>query len=182
MNITYVDAILASKGSENADKFLAAQAIQYALPGVPATYIHSLLGSRNWIDGVKQTGRARTINREKLQVDTLVTELNDPASFRSRIFYPYLNLIKVRRAQKAFHPNAEFEILDLDPKVFAIKRYCEDQTIYALTNISSTETTVSLTGTETPDRITDLFTAESIDSKSLTLKPYQYTWLTTEDS
>jgi len=182
LNITYVDAILASKGSENADKFLAAQAIQYALPGVPATYIHSLLGSRNWIDGVKQTGRARTINREKLQVDTLVTELNDPASFRSRIFYPYLNLIKVRRAQKAFHPNAEFEILDLDPKVFAIKRYCEDQTIYALTNISSTETTVSLTGTETPDRITDLFTAESIDSKSLTLKPYQYTWLTTEDS
>jgi len=182
LNITYVDAILASKGSENADKFLAAQAIQYALPGVPATYIHSLLGSRNWTDGVQQTGRARTINREKLLVDTLVTELNDPASFRSRIFYPYLNLIKVRRAQKAFHPNAEFEILDLDPKVFAIKRYCEDQTIYALTNISSTETTVSLTGTETPDRMTDLFTTESIDSKSLTLKPYQYTWLTTEDS
>jgi len=182
LNITYIDAILASKGSENADKFLAAQAIQYALPGVPATYIHSLLGSRNWTDGVKQTGRARTINREKLQVDTLVTELNNPASFRSRIFYPYLNLIKVRRAQKAFHPNAEFEILDLDPKVFAIKRFCEGQTIYALTNISSTETTVSLTGKEKPDRMIDLFTAESIDSKSLTLKPYQYTWLTTEDS
>jgi len=182
LNITYIDAILASKGSENADKFLAAQAIQYALPGVPATYIHSLLGSRNWTDGVKQTGRARTINREKLQVDTLVTELNNPASFRSRIFYPYLNLIKVRRAQKAFHPNAEFEILDLDPKVFAIKRYSEGQTIYALTNISSTETTVSLAGKEKPDRMIDLFTAESIDSKSLTLKPYQYTWLTTEDS
>ena len=182
LNITYVDAILASKGSENADKFLAAQAIQYALPGVPATYIHSLLGSRNWTDGVKQTGRARTINREKLQVETLITELNDPASFRSRVFYPYLNLIKVRRDQKAFHPNSDFEILALDPKVFAIKRYCEDQTIYALTNISSTETTVSLTGTETPDRMTDLFTTESIDSKSLTLKPYQYTWLTTEDS
>ena len=182
LNITYVDAILASKGSENADKFLAAQAIQYALPGVPATYIHSLLGSRNWAGGVKQTGRARTINREKLQVDTLVTELKDPASFRSRIFYPYLNLIKVRRAQKAFHPNAEFEILDLDPKVFAIKRYCEDQTIYALTNISSTETTVSLTGTETPDRMTDLFNAKIIDSKSLALKPYQYAWLTAQDS
>jgi hypothetical protein len=32
------------------------------------------------------------------------------------------------------------------------------------------------------DRMTDLFTAHKIDSKSLTLKPYQYTWLTTEDS
>jgi len=181
LNLTYVDAILGSNSSDHADKFLAAQAIQYALPGVPASYIHSLIGSRNWTDGVQQTGRARTINREKLQVDTLVTELNDPASFRSRIFYPYLNLIKLRRAQKAFHPNSDFEVLDIDPKVFAIKRYCEDQTIYALTNISSTETTVSLTGTETPDRIIDLFTTKSFDSKSLTLKPYQYTWLTTED-
>jgi sucrose phosphorylase len=90
--------------------------------------------------------------------------------------------MKVRRAQKAFHPNAGFEILEIDPKVFAIKRYCEDQIIYALTNISSAETTVSLTGADTSDRVTDLFTAESIDSKSLTLKPYQYVWLTTEDS
>jgi len=182
LNITYVDAILGSKHSDNAAGFLAAQAIQYALPGVPATYIHSLLGSRNWTAGVNQTGRARTINREQLQVDPVMTELNDPASFRSRIFYPYLDLIKVRRSQKAFHPNADFEILEIDPQVFAIKRYCEDQTICALTNISSTETAVSLAGIEGSDRMTDLFTAAKIDSKSLTLKPYQYAWLTTENS
>jgi len=182
LNITYVDAILASRDSEKADRFLAAQAIQYALPGVPATYIHSLLGSRNWTDGVKQTGRARTINREKLQIDRLVSELNDPASFRSRIFYPYLNLIKVRRAQKAFHPNAEFEILEIDPKVFAIRRYCKDQTIYALTNISSAETAVALTGAKISDRMTDLISGKQVDPNSFALKPYQYTWLTTEDS
>jgi sucrose phosphorylase len=182
LNITYVDAILASRDSEKADRFLAAQAIQYALPGVPATYIHSLLGSRNWTDGVKQTGRARTINREKLQIDRLVSELNDPASFRSRIFYPYLNLIKVRRAQKAFHPNSDFEILEIDPKVFAIKRYCEDQTIYALTNISSAETTVALRGAKISDRMTDLISGKRVDPNSLALKPYQYRWLTTEDS
>jgi sucrose phosphorylase len=182
LNVTYVDAILASRDSDNAHRFLAAQAIQYALPGVPATYIHSILGSRNWIAGVNQTGRARTINREQLQVDQVLSELNDPASFRSRIFYPYLDLMKVRRSQKAFHPNAGFEILEIDPQVFAIKRYCEDQTIYALTNISSTETTVSLAGIEISNRMTNLFTAEKIDSKSLTLKPYQYAWLTTENS
>ena len=113
LNITYMDAILASRDSENADRFLASQSIQYALPGVPATYIHSLLGSRNWTAGVQQTGRARTINREKLQIDQVLTELNDPASFRSRVFYPYLDLIKLRRAQKAFHPNAGFEILEI---------------------------------------------------------------------
>ncbi len=182
LNITYVDAILADRNSKNADRFLASQSIQYALPGVPATYIHSLLGSRNWTAGVQQTGRARTVNREKLQIDRVLAELSDPASFRSRIFYPYLNLIKLRRSQKAFHPNAGFELLELHPQVFAIKRYCEDQTIYALTNISSAETTVSLAGTESSRRMTDLFTAKTIDSKSLTLKPYQFTWLTPEDS
>ena len=182
LNITYIDAILASRDSENADRFLASQSIQYALPGVPATYIHSLLGSRNWTAGVQQTGRARTVNREKLQIDQVLSELSDPASFRSRVFYPYINLIKLRRAQKAFHPNAGFEILEIDPKVFAIKRYCEDQTIYALTNISSTETNVSLAETESPGQMTDLFSAETINSKSLTLKPYQYAWLTPKES
>jgi sucrose phosphorylase len=182
LNITYVDAILGSRDSINAAKFLASQAIQYALPGVPATYIHSLLGSRNWTAGVEHTGRARTINREKLQIDRVITELNNAASFRSRIFYPYLDMIKVRRAQKAFHPNADFEVLEIDPKIFAIRRYCPDQTIYALTNISSVETNVSLAGTDISEPMTDLITSEKIDPRSFVLKPYQYAWLTTQDS
>ena len=182
LNITYVDAILGTRDSDKADRFLASQSIQYALPGVPATYIHSLLGSRNWTEGVKQTGRARTINREKLQVDRVMSELKDRASFRSRIFYRYLKMIKIRRSQKAFHPNADFEILKLDPQVFAIKRYCEDQTIYALTNISAAENTVALPESESSSRLTDLFTDETAGSKSITLKPYQYTWLTTKES
>jgi len=182
LNITYVDAILADQGSTRADRFLASQAIQYVLPGVPATYIHSLLGSRNWPQGVEQTGRARTINREKLQAQNLLAELNDPASFRSRVFYPYLNLIKVRRRQKAFHPNAAFEIITVDPRVFAIKRYAEDQTVYAVTNISAAEIPLSLSKKDTSDRMMDLITGDSVNPDSFILKPYQYIWLTAEDS
>jgi sucrose phosphorylase len=126
LNITYVDAVLADTSSTRAEKFLASQSIQYALPGVPATYIHSLLGSRNWVEGVKQTGRARTVNREKLKIENLISELNDPESFRSRVFFPYLNLIKTRKKQSAFHPNAGFEILQIDPKVFGINsKFCK---------------------------------------------------------
>jgi sucrose phosphorylase len=178
LNITYVDAILADKSSTRADKFLAAQAIQYVLPGVPATYIHSLLGSRNWTAGVKQSGRARTINREKLQIESLISELNNPESFRARVFFPYLNLIKIRKKQTAFHPNAGFEILQIDPKVFGIKRYSQAQTIYALTNISSKAVPVSLSGTASADQTTDLITGETIDMTSFNLNPYQYVWLT----
>jgi len=177
LNITYLDAILADTSSTRAEKFLASQSIQYALPGVPATYIHSLLGSRNWVEGVKQTGRARTINREKLQVEKLISELNDPESFRARVFFPYLDLIKTRKKQSAFHPNAGFEILQIDPKVFGIKRYSKNQTIYALTNISSKTISVSLSGTAASDQTTDLITAETVNIAAFNLNPYQYMWL-----
>jgi sucrose phosphorylase len=177
LNIAYVDAILADKSSSKAEKFLASQAIQYALPGVPATYIHSLLGSRNWVEGVKQTGRARTINREKLQFENLISELNDPESFRSQVFFPYLNLIKTRKKQNAFHPNAGFEILQIDPKVFGIKRSGKNQTIYALTNISSKTIPVSLSGTTSTGQATDLITDETVNTAAFNLNPYQYMWL-----
>jgi sucrose phosphorylase len=177
LNITYVDAILADTSSTRADKFLASQSIQYALPGVPATYIHSLLGSRNWVEGVKQTGRARTINREKLSVEKLISELNDPNSFRARVFWPYLNLIKIRKKQGAFHPNTGFDILQIDPKVFGIKRYSKDQTIYALTNISSKPASISLSETISTDQTTDLITGEMVKPDAIDLNPYQYMWL-----
>ena len=177
LNITYVDAILADTSASRAGKFLASQSIQYALPGVPATYIHSLLGSRNWVEGVKQTGRARTINRQKLQVENLISQLNNPESFRARVFFPYLDLIKTRKKQSAFHPNAGFEILQIDPAVFAIKRYSRDQTIYALTNISSKMVQASLSGAASNSEITDLISGEKVNAGSFYLNPYQYVWL-----
>jgi sucrose phosphorylase len=180
LNITYVDAILADKASSRADRFLASQAIQYALPGVPATYIHSLLGSRNWTEGVQQTGRARTINREKLQVENVIQELQNPESFRSRVFYPYLELIKTRIRQPAFHPNAEFEVLNMGPQVFAIRRAAKNQTICAVANISKSKITVCLPHQDTPGSALDLISGKTFRPDSITLKPYQYVWLEIE--
>ncbi len=177
LNITYVDAILADQASGHAEKFLASQAIQYVLPGVPATYIHSLLGSRNWVEGVEQTGRARTINRQKLLVEDVIKDLNNPQSFRSKVFYPYINIIKTRKNQPAFHPNSDFEILDIHPKVFTIRRSSEDQTIHAVTNISSSEVSIPLTDMGVSGLRTDLITGDRIDLDSIALKPYQYVWL-----
>jgi len=178
LNITYVDAILADSKSTRADRFLASQAIQYALPGVPATYIHSLLGSRNWTAGVTQTGRARTVNREKLQIEDVIEELQNRDSFRSQVFYPYIEMIKTRKKQSAFHPNAEFQMLDLDPKVFGIRRASKDQVIYALTNISASEVTVSVPNPNEANSLTELFSGESFAFDNIALKPYQYVWLT----
>ncbi|MGD9235330.1 MAG: sugar phosphorylase [Desulfobacterales bacterium] len=181
LNITYVDAILGDSASDRAEKFLASQSVQYVLPGVPATYIHSLLGSRNWTEGVEQTGRARTINREKLQVEKLISELKDPDSFRARVFFPYLDLINTRKKQPAFHPNADFEILNIDPRVFGIKRFSDGQTIVALTNIASESVSISLPAGPAVGTMVDLITGKDVEPSAIQIDPYQYMWLEESD-
>jgi len=184
LNITYVDALLNPESKIDLwhiPKFLASQAIQFVLPGVPASYIHSVLGSRNWKMGLRQTQRARTINREKLQVNELLSQLKDPETFRSRIFYSYIKMIKTRKRQSAFHPNADFEILEIDPKAFVIARCAKDQIIYAVTNISSKRIVVSLSGAKAPLWMKDLITGISFRTDALKLNPYQFLWLSTVD-
>jgi len=179
LNITYIDACrnnASSKDPLHIQRFLCSQAIQYSLPGVPATYIHSILGSRNWTKGVEKTGRPRSINREKLQVNDIISQLKEDTSFRAQVFSPYIELIKIRKSQKAFHPNGSFEIMEINPKVFAIKRYFKNQIIISLTNISSKKTNISLPD-NLPRCMENLFSQEKVSLNSITLNPYQYIWL-----
>jgi glycosidase len=177
LNITYVDAIVADEREMAAPKFMASQAIQYVLPGVPATYIHSLLGSRNWVEGVLQTKRARTINREKLLLQAVESALDDASSFRAAVFKAYCRLIKIRRMQPAFHPKAGFDILDAGPHVFAIKRHCAEQQIVALTNISRRRQSVASKEINLSGSHVDLISGKTVDGHIIELEPYQYQWL-----
>lgn len=186
LNITYLDAILAGEtpgDCRDEAKFLASQAVQYALPGVPATYIHSVLGSRNWTEGVRQTGRARSINREKLDAQEVLNKLKNPETFRSRIFFPYLHLIRIRRQQPAFHPKAAMEVLDIHPAVIAVSRASDNQTIYTLTNVSPNHVSFSLAGSGFPTEMKDLLTGNRVKkSATLHLAPYAFLWLTSPES
>src|SRR5690606_36235726 len=67
LNITYFDAVTNPDEAKalQVRRFLVTQGIMLALAGVPGIYIHSLLGSRNDIEGMHATGRARSINRAK---------------------------------------------------------------------------------------------------------------------
>ena len=86
-------------------------------------------------------------------------------------------MIKIRKGQEAFHPNAGFEVLAIDPRLFAIKRYSKDQTIYALTNLSSEGVPVSLSGDDISSEMNDLISGEKVDTASFGLRPYQFVWL-----
>ena len=105
-NINYLSAITDPDWSiaMRAAAFLTAQAIMLAMAGLPAIYVHSLVGSLNWQAGVEQTGANRAINRQKLGYDQLLTELATAGSLRNVVFAGYKRLLRARAAVDAFHP------------------------------------------------------------------------------
>lgn len=173
LNISYLNALgvphVAESRSWIARRFLASQAIMLALRGVPGIYFHSLFGSQNWLEGMRQTGRNRTINRQKLQYKQLEAELSQ--GLRQMILTGYTNLLRHRTAEKAFHPTGQQEILNLHPAVFAISRTHAQESILCLHNVSSESVAVTL-----PDAGTDLLTETAV-SHQLTLAPYQVAWI-----
>jgi sucrose phosphorylase len=180
LNITYVDALRNPSQPDDpffVARFLASQAVALVLPGVPAVYIHSILGSLNWTEGVRQTGRARTINREKLITDALDTQLADPQGFRARIFFPYLDLVRLRTRQPAFHPAAATKILRLDNRVFAVKRYCREQTLFTVTNLSADTLTVALPEAQGHGVVADLISRRRFPADTVPIPPYGILWL-----
>ncbi|MFW5824610.1 MAG: alpha-amylase family glycosyl hydrolase, partial [Marinobacter sp.] len=187
INISLWDAL---KGTEangpdqwQLQRFLCAHAIMLALEGIPAFYIHSLLGTGNDYARVEQTGRLRSINRAQWNLETLEQEMDNPLSRHNQVFSQLKRLINIRRAQPAFHPNATQFTLHLGLKIFGFWRQClrGEQSVFCLHNVTDEVQQVALSdinliGTE---HWRDLISGLTIDdlSGTLTLKPYQAVWL-----
>jgi sucrose phosphorylase len=174
MNINYLEAI--SHPDEpielRAKKMLSAQFILLSFMGVPAIYIHSLLGSLNDFKGLKKTGRNRSINREKLSFDKICEELINPDSLRSKVFSGITKLLEIRQQHKAFSPLSEQKVLNLHPSVFSIVRYCPAEEIVILNNVSDREIILgdlNISGQ-------DLVSGTSVQNK-IKLKPYEFLWI-----
>ncbi|HBM14888.1 MAG TPA: sugar phosphorylase [Lentisphaeria bacterium] len=174
MNVNFLDAI--SHPDENIDlrakKMLSAQFILLSFIGVPAIYIHSLLGSVNDLEGVKKTGRNRSINREKLDYSKVVEALNNPESLRSKIFSGIIKLLEIRQQHKAFSTESEQKILNIHSAVFSLVRSCPEEEITALNNISDKEVSISIADFKG----TDLISGQEIGHE-IKLNPYQYMWI-----
>jgi sucrose phosphorylase len=190
MNINYFDALSNPEGGEpieiQVDRFMAAQAIMLALVGVPGIYFHSLFGSRGWPEGVKQTGRNRTLNRQKCDRAELERELADPASLRPQVFGRYAQLLKARAASPAFHPHGDQRIINGSESVFAVLRTPAgggDQML-CLQNVSGQIrlADVDLAGLFglSSGRLRDRLTGKYFNVKrkqGLPMRPYQTLWL-----
>lgn len=183
LNINYLDALGDPTTHEDDDlrarRFLAAQAIMLSLRGVPGIYFHSLFGSRGWREGVAQTGHNRTINRQKLSRRQLEAELADPNSLRAKILNPYLNLLRVRANEPAFHPNGRQTIHPLHSAVFAVERRDPNgrSPILCLQNVSHQPCTLTLSACGLGTQFTNLLDAAPILSDTFTLPAYGIAWL-----
>jgi glucosylglycerate phosphorylase len=192
LNISYFDALSDPQAGEpvslQVQRFMAAQAIMLGLRGVPAIYVHSLLGSRSYHRGVRETGRQRTVNRQKFDKRQLARELADPGSLRSMVFAAYSHLLRQRLAHPAFHPAGLQKVLTSPESIFAWRRTSPDgtQTILCVHNLCASPQSyvidlADLSGSRefaAHDLVAGLdFQANDAGQLRLALEPYQVLWL-----
>ncbi|TLU70341.1 sugar phosphorylase [Enterobacter sp. MF024] len=176
INVTYLDA-LSHKESDNHQRiarFILAHAVLLSFPGVPAIYIQSILGSRNDYGGVERLGYNRAINRRKYVAGEIDGELVDHNNIRHGIYHKLSELIALRRAEKAFHPDSEAMFETVGEHIFKIIRIATNgERITALFNFSNQYQNLYTdinTGRE-------LIAGNAINGTTLTLNPWQVMWI-----
>jgi sucrose phosphorylase len=149
------------------------------MPGVPAIYIQSLLGTRNDLVRVAQTGRARSINRSQHDYATVTGKFESEENLEPQIFSGITDLISVRREHAAFDPYAPFRVLELDPRVFAIQRGDDTKgaSISCVVNLTGESIAIDI---ETGIAGIDLLTNLPVGPGKHTLPAYAIHWLSTE--
>jgi len=184
MNITYYSAIADSKNSEelNIKKFIASQAIILSLIGIPGIYIHSLFGTKNYLEGAEKTGQKRTINRKKFQYDKLKEDLVNSNSREHKIFSEFRKLIHKRKSEKAFHPNGKQEVLFLKKGIFSLLRTSPDgkEKIIALHNVTDNIQKICFIKNQyglNKKEYFDIISEKAINIEKILLEPYQIMWL-----
>ena len=190
INITLFDALQGTiKGPDKyqVDRFICAHAIMLGMEGIPGIYIHSLLGTSNDYEKVANTGQNRSINRKRWDFNELEALLDSPFSQHHKVLTRISQLIRIRKAQPAFHPNATQFTLQLGNQIFGYWRQSLDrkQSIFCISNICDEEQTIllsdiNLIGT---DNWIDLITRDEISLSSgfLQMKPYQVLWISNQD-
>lgn len=189
INISLIDALSGTDDGPDEfqlERFVCAHAIMLALEGIPGIYIHSLLGTANDYEGLARTGRYRSINRRSWNRDELDQLLTDPDSMNARILASLRHLIKLRRGQKAFSPNAVQFTMQLGAQIFGVWRQSPDrrQDVFSISNVTGESRTVELANVNlvSSDDWWDLISGMPIDPGQVTLElgPYQTVWLTNQ--
>ena len=184
MNINYLEALSSPDLDikKRCDVLLSAVNILNSIIGVPAIYIHTILGSLNDYEGLAQTGRNRSINREKLDYDVVREELENKESLRNMVFYGIIKQIEARTSEKAFHPTANQKVVKIDDRIFSIIRSSGDEELLVINNISSDIIELEYLKilelfSNKKDILIEIINKKEIKDNKIVLNPYEYMWL-----
>ncbi|MDN4501127.1 sugar phosphorylase [Alteromonadaceae bacterium BrNp21-10] len=186
INIALFDALQGTiKGPDKwgLERFICAHAIMLGLEGIPGIYIHSMLGTGNDEEKVKNTSQNRGINRHRWHYPLLQQELANPQSQHHKVLSRMNRLLEIRQQQPAFHPNATQFTLQLGLQLFGYWRQSLNrrQSIFCITNVTDEVLTIALSdinliGTDSwKDLISGKVFVETDDS--LEFQPYQTVWI-----
>ena len=183
-NITVFDALKKSDYDPNGEfyleRFISAHAIMVSFEGIPAIYLNSIFGTSNDEAKFIITGNNRDINRYKWNYKDITNKLKDNKTKQSIFFNNICNLLKIRRNQRAFHPNASRQNLDMGKKIYGFKRISKDkeQTIICITNLSSKiqKTKIDKKCLEMKNLMNSKIIVKN--KHFLILKPFETVWLT----
>ena len=182
-NITVFDALKVSdkdkKGLYNFQRYIAAHAIMFSFEGVPAIYFNSLFGKSNDEARYVITGNNRDVNRFKWNELNILKKIKSNSSKEYYIFETLKYLLKIRKNQKAFHPNAHRTNINIGNNFFCIKRVSLDkkQTILCITNLTSKLQNAKIN--KKYNKFKNLIDS-NVKTKilnSINLKPFETIWL-----
>jgi len=186
INISFFDSMRGTFDGEDEylfQRFICAHTIMFAFEGVPAIYIHSLLGTKNNLNGIENGGENRIINRYQWNKDNLFKILDNSDSVNYKIYKKINELLEIRINQPAFHPNSTQFTLNLGNKIFGLWRQDLDRTqsIFCISNITNEKIKFPLSSInliETEDWF-DIITKNKISSINgkINMKPYETLWI-----
>ena len=186
LNIALLDAMKGTfKGIDHmqVERFIACHAIMLSLEGIPAFYIHSVLGTTNDYELMKKNSQNRSINRKSWDINEIKNKLLDDKSINNQVYKSIINLVKIRKKQPAFHPNAIQFTFNLGKNFFGIWRQSIDkkQSIFSVTNVTNIFQYLDLTELNLieSEKWWDLMSSEDIDDikSTIALKAYQTVWI-----
>ena len=164
------------RGKYFLERYISAHAIMIAFEGIPAIYFNSIFGTSN--DEYKYiiSGNKRDLNRYKWNKKRLESLLKDKNSKQSIFYHKIMNLISIKKQNKAFHPNAKRENLNMGKKIFCFKRTSLDKKkiTYNITNLSSKHQKINLNYKY--KKFKNLLDKSKINRK-FELQPYETLWL-----
>jgi len=186
LNIALLDAMKGTfKGIDHMqiERFIACHAIMLSLEGIPAFYIHSVLGTTNDYELMKKNSQNRSINRKSWDINEIKNKLLDDKSINNQVYKSIINLINIRKKQPAFHPNAIQFTFNLGKNFFGIWRQSlnKKQSIFSVTNVTNIFQYLDLTELNLieSEKWWDLISSEDIDDikSTIALKAYQTVWI-----